>query len=57
MCLAGDLSSAVTDTTIHVDAGTSAASGFISWPLGDWLPVADPVRAQRVFGDRQGPTI
>jgi len=50
--LAGDLSTAVTGTTIHVDGGTWAASGFINWPFGDWLPVANPVVAQRIFGDR-----
>jgi NAD(P)-dependent dehydrogenase (short-subunit alcohol dehydrogenase family) len=50
--LAGDLSAAVTGTTIHVDGGTWAASGFINWPFGDWLPVANPVVAQRIFGDR-----
>jgi NAD(P)-dependent dehydrogenase (short-subunit alcohol dehydrogenase family) len=50
--LAGDLSAAVTGTTIHVDGGTWAASGFINWPFGDWLPVANPVVAQKIFGDR-----
>jgi hypothetical protein len=50
--LAGDLSAAVTGTTIHVDGGTWAASGFINWPFGDWLPVANPAVAQRIFGDR-----
>jgi 3-oxoacyl-[acyl-carrier protein] reductase len=50
--LASDLSAAVTGTTIHVDGGTWAASGFINWPFGDWLPVANPVVTQRIFSDR-----
>jgi 3-oxoacyl-[acyl-carrier protein] reductase len=49
--LASDLSTAVTGTTIHVDGGTWAASGFINWPFGDWLPVANPTVMQRIFGD------
>ncbi len=50
--LASDLSAAVTGTTVHVDGGTWAASGFINWPFGDWLPVANPTVAERIFGDR-----
>lgn len=33
--LASDLSRFVTGTTIHVDGGTKAASGFLDWPHGD----------------------
>ena len=38
--LASDLSAFVTGTTMHVDGGTMAASGFLDWPFGDgFLPV------------------
>jgi NAD(P)-dependent dehydrogenase (short-subunit alcohol dehydrogenase family) len=38
--LASDLSAFVTGTTVHVDGGTMAASGFLDWPFGDgFLPV------------------
>jgi NAD(P)-dependent dehydrogenase (short-subunit alcohol dehydrogenase family) len=38
--LASDLSNFVTGTTLHVDGGTWAASGFLDWPEGDgFLPV------------------
>ena len=38
--LASDLSSSVTGTTLHVDGGTWAASGFQHWPGPQgWLPV------------------
>jgi NAD(P)-dependent dehydrogenase (short-subunit alcohol dehydrogenase family) len=33
--LASDLSACVTGTSLHVDGGTWAASGMISWPFGD----------------------
>ena len=33
--LASDLASSVTGTTLHVDGGTMAASGFLDWPEGD----------------------
>jgi 3-oxoacyl-[acyl-carrier protein] reductase len=36
--LAGDLSSFVTGTTVHVDGGTHAASGWRRGPGGGWLP-------------------
>lgn len=50
--LASDLSARVTGTTVHVDGGTWAASGFINWPFGYWLPVANPTVAKRIFGDQ-----
>ncbi len=38
--LASDMSTYVTGTTVHVDGGTSAASGFQHWPAPyGWLPV------------------
>ena len=38
--LASDLSTYVTGTTVHVDGGTSAASGFQHWPAPyGWRPV------------------
>lgn len=33
--LASDLSRSITGTTLHVDGGTWAASGFMDWPFGD----------------------
>jgi len=36
--LAGELSSFITGTTIHVDGGTHAASGWRRRPEGGWLP-------------------
>jgi NAD(P)-dependent dehydrogenase (short-subunit alcohol dehydrogenase family) len=33
--LASDMSAFITGTTIHIDGGTMAASGFIDWPEGD----------------------
>ena len=32
LILASDLSSTVTGTTLHVDGGTWASSGFLHWP-------------------------
>jgi NAD(P)-dependent dehydrogenase (short-subunit alcohol dehydrogenase family) len=32
--LVSDLAASITGTTLHVDAGTHAASGFINWPHG-----------------------
>jgi NAD(P)-dependent dehydrogenase (short-subunit alcohol dehydrogenase family) len=38
--LASDLSSSITGTTIHVDGGTWASSGFLHWPEPfGWVPV------------------
>jgi 3-oxoacyl-[acyl-carrier protein] reductase len=34
--LASDLSSYVTGTTLHVDGGTLASSGWFRWPEGGW---------------------
>jgi len=33
--LASDLSRFITGTTVHVDGGAKAASGFLDWPYGD----------------------
>jgi 3-oxoacyl-[acyl-carrier protein] reductase len=33
--LASDLSRSITGTTLHIDGGAIAASGFIDWPFGD----------------------
>jgi NAD(P)-dependent dehydrogenase (short-subunit alcohol dehydrogenase family) len=50
--LASDLARYVTGTTLHVDGGTYAASGFVNWPLGGgYLPVAGLEMLRRVFGD------
>jgi hypothetical protein len=32
--LVSDLAASITGTTLHIDAGTHAASGFIDWPNG-----------------------
>jgi 3-oxoacyl-[acyl-carrier protein] reductase len=38
--LASDLSVGVTGTTLHVDGGAFAASGFLNWPHGGgYLPM------------------
>jgi NAD(P)-dependent dehydrogenase (short-subunit alcohol dehydrogenase family) len=48
--LASDLSRMVTGTSVHVDGGTWAASGFVNWPFGGgYLPVPPPVTQQRLF--------
>jgi NAD(P)-dependent dehydrogenase (short-subunit alcohol dehydrogenase family) len=33
--LASDLSRSITGTTLHIDGGTMAASGFLDWPFDD----------------------
>jgi NAD(P)-dependent dehydrogenase (short-subunit alcohol dehydrogenase family) len=51
--LASDLSQFVTGTTLHVDGGTKAASGFINWPFGDGFvptPLAGTLAA--MFGEK-----
>jgi len=49
--LVSDLAKAVTGTTLHIDGGTSAASGFIRWPGGDgFLPVPLAETQRRLFG-------
>jgi len=48
--LVSDLARCVTGTTLHVDGGTMAASGFLEWPFGEGhLPVAAPQSARRLF--------
>jgi NAD(P)-dependent dehydrogenase (short-subunit alcohol dehydrogenase family) len=48
--LASGLSRSITGTTLHVDAGTYAAAGFIDWPLdGGHLPVATIPVLRRIF--------
>lgn len=48
--LASDLSRMVSGTTIHVDGGTIAASGFVRWPHGDpIMPVPGPQSLHRLF--------
>ena len=37
--LASDLSAYVTGTTLHVDGGTLASSGWFNWPEGGWANV------------------
>ena len=48
--LASDLSRSITGTTLHVDGGTMAASGFIDWPYGDgYAPAPLPETITRLF--------
>ncbi len=48
--LASDLSRAITGTTLHVDGGTMAASGFIDWPFGDgYMPAPMAETLRRLF--------
>jgi NAD(P)-dependent dehydrogenase (short-subunit alcohol dehydrogenase family) len=43
LILASDLSSTITGTTLHVDGGTYAASGFLRWPGEQrWGPTPSP---------------
>jgi NAD(P)-dependent dehydrogenase (short-subunit alcohol dehydrogenase family) len=48
--LASDLSSGVTGSTLHLDGGTFAASGFNNWPFGDgFSPVPFHESLRRLF--------
>ncbi|TAL02579.1 MAG: SDR family oxidoreductase [Rhodospirillaceae bacterium] len=48
--LASDLSSCVTGTTLHVDGGANASSGFIHWPEGDgYVPAPLGGTIRRLF--------
>lgn len=50
--LASDLSRSVTGTSLHVDGGTWAASGFVRWPFGQgYLPVPFEPTLKRLFGE------
>ncbi len=50
--LSSDLSRAITGTTIHVDGGAMAASGFINWPFGDGFgPAPTGNTLRKLFGD------
>lgn len=55
--LASDLSRFVTGSTLVVDGGTLAASGFIDWPYGDGrMPAPKAGTLSRLFGtDGQAP--
>jgi NAD(P)-dependent dehydrogenase (short-subunit alcohol dehydrogenase family) len=47
--LASDLSRMITGTSLHVDGGTWAASGFINWPFGGgYLPVPPPATLEHL---------
>lgn len=45
--LASDLSSYVTGTTVHVDGGTYASSGWFNWPEKGWSNVPPIERAEK----------
>ena len=36
--LASDLSKSITGQTLHIDGGTSAAMGFLNWPIDGFMP-------------------
>jgi NAD(P)-dependent dehydrogenase (short-subunit alcohol dehydrogenase family) len=36
--LASDLSKSITGQTLHIDGGTSAAMGFLDWPVDSFMP-------------------
>jgi NAD(P)-dependent dehydrogenase (short-subunit alcohol dehydrogenase family) len=36
--LASDLSKSITGQTLHIDGGTSAAMGFLDWPIDSFMP-------------------
>jgi 3-oxoacyl-[acyl-carrier protein] reductase len=36
--LASDLSRSITGQTLHIDGGTSAAMGFLDWPVDSFMP-------------------
>ena len=36
--LASDLSRSITGQTLHIDGGTSAAMGFLNWPIDSFMP-------------------
>jgi NAD(P)-dependent dehydrogenase (short-subunit alcohol dehydrogenase family) len=47
--LASDLSRMITGTSLHVDGGTWAASGFINWPFGGgYLPLPPPATLEHM---------
>jgi NAD(P)-dependent dehydrogenase (short-subunit alcohol dehydrogenase family) len=49
--LSCDLSRSVTGTTLHIDGGTWAASGWLDWPGGDgWMPAPLGGAGKLLFG-------
>lgn len=50
--LASDLSRFITGTTLHIDGGTFASSGFMNWPHGDgFVPVPLSKSMSRLFAN------
>ncbi len=53
--LASDLAAYVTGTTIHVDGGTSASSGWFNWPETGWANFAPTEVMQHLTGSEDPP--
>jgi NAD(P)-dependent dehydrogenase (short-subunit alcohol dehydrogenase family) len=49
--LASDLSKSMTGQTLHIDGGTSAAMGFLDWPIDSFMPAPLAGSFKRLFPD------
>jgi NAD(P)-dependent dehydrogenase (short-subunit alcohol dehydrogenase family) len=49
--LASDLSKSMTGQTLHIDGGTSAAMGFLDWPVDSFMPAPLAGSFKRLFPD------
>ena len=47
--LASDLSRSITGQTLHIDGGTSAAMGFLDWPVDSFMPAPLAGAMARLF--------
>jgi NAD(P)-dependent dehydrogenase (short-subunit alcohol dehydrogenase family) len=51
--LASDLSRSITGQTLHIDGGTSAAWGFLDWPIDSFMPAPLAGSFARLFPERE----
>jgi NAD(P)-dependent dehydrogenase (short-subunit alcohol dehydrogenase family) len=51
--LASDLSKSMTGQTLHIDGGTSAAMGFLDWPIDSFMPAPLAGSFKRLFPDEK----